>query len=73
MKKLYRVDGSWYVMAEDSDDAVRIKPDWMAIDLEAYPVDRNSGVDIGWWAVMPFNEDNRDTRTCGQIFCEEVK
>ena len=63
-KRLYRVDAFWYVMAESKEDAVEIKPDWGAVDIGS-TLTRDSGLDIGWWDVLPFNND--DNRSCGQV------
>ena len=64
MKRLYRVDAFWYVMAENSQDAVDVRPDYGAIDIEV-TLARDSGVDFGWWDAMPFNSD--DNRPCKEI------
>ncbi len=65
MKKLYRVDAFWYVMAEDKEEAVDYKPMLSECSKEA-SLASEVGVDYpDWWEAIPFNSD--DDRTCGQI------
>jgi len=68
MKKLYKVEASWYVMAEDDSEASSFKPhDLMACDVLAFEA-AEVGVDSSWWDAIPWESDN--DKTCGQIMKE---
>lgn len=64
MKKLYRVDAFWYIMADSEETAKAYKPMLSECDIEV-ELARDTGVDIDWWDALPFNGDT--DRTCGQI------
>lgn len=63
MKRLYRVDAFWYVMAENKEEAVDSKPMLSECSKDA-SLASEAGVDYtDWWNAIPFNSD--DDRTCG--------
>lgn len=67
MKKLYKVERRFYVMAEDEVDAEIHTPNDTSLctnDVEEV----EDFVDNEWWDAVPFNSD--DDRTCAQILKE---
>lgn len=65
-KQLFEVTKTYYVMAEDEQEANDFKPELDGCDSEAFPAE---SVNATWWDSLPFGGD--DDRTCGQIITEK--
>ena len=66
MKRLYRVEAHYYVMAGGELEAVLIRPD---VDCCPRLAEAVSNVDSEWYDAIPFGGD--DDRTCGEILQQQ--
>lgn len=66
MKKLYRVNVTYYVAAEDEDEARHIQPDLTASDIDADELGPGDAFDPEWIDAIPFGETG--DRTCLDYF-----
>ncbi|MCJ7829358.1 MAG: hypothetical protein MUP81_06430 [Dehalococcoidia bacterium] len=66
MKQLYEVAIYYYVMAENTEEAKTIKPDFLS-DCTIF-AHKTKTIRNDWWECIPFGSD--DDKTCGQIVQE---
>ena len=67
MKKLYEVNLTYYIMAEDEDEARSIPQDMDECSADV-DVTEATAVMAHWWDSIPF--EGEDDKTCGQIITE---
>ncbi len=70
MKKLYRVETSYYVMAENREDARTVRPRFLDLDLDV-SIEEATSVDYSWRDAIPFEADG--DKTCGEILKEQQR
>ncbi len=66
MKRLYRIDVTYYVMAESREEAQMVRPDFGIEEaLSDASIEETLSVSSSWRDAIPFGGD--DDRTCGEI------
>jgi len=65
MKKLFEVTKTYYVMAEDENEAEYITPEIDVCETDAFEVGKEDFVVATWRNAIPFNAD--DDKTVEQI------
>lgn len=56
MKKLFRVTATWYIAADDENEAAYIQPDLTASDVDAEEVTDAGEIDYNWTNCFPFGD-----------------
>lgn len=65
MKQLYEVNALWYILAENEDEAKKIKPEFDGIDINSHIAEV---IQDGWEFALPFGEqENDEEKTCLEL------